>query len=302
MSVISDVADLVRHRYVLADRAEHAADALLGRAAAGVYRGLSDAALADRLTEDLFDLCADHHLRVRVRAPAVRRATSEDDWRAARRARQSTTGFGIAKVERFDDGVGLLDLREIAEPSVGGRAVAAAMELVSHTGALIVDLRHCIGGSPHGVAMWCSYLFPDERTHLNDVHDRPSGVTRQFWTWPYLPGERYLDRPVWLLTSATTFSGGEEMAYDLQVLRRATLIGTTTRGGAHPTTTVPLTDGLELAVPTARSVNPVTGTNWEGTGVVPDVAVDPATALDVAHRAASDHVLTSAGRLERPRS
>src|SRR5262249_44843947 len=113
----------------------------------------------------------------------------------------------------------------------------------------------------------------------------PSGPTRQYWTSPYLPGPRYLDRPVYVLTSATTFSGGEALAYDLQALGRAVVVGERTRGGAHPSVMVPLTGQIELRLPVARSVNAVTGANWEGGGGRPGITASAADALDVALRA-----------------
>ena len=142
------------------------------------------------------------------------------------------------------------------------------------------------------MVFWLSYLFPDDQTHLNDIFDGLTGQTRQFWTLASVPGHRYLDRPVYLLTSAGTFSGGEDFAYSLQAQGRAELIGETTGGGAHPTQRIPISATLALAVPHARSVNPVTGTNWEGTGVVPDVAVPAEQAFDVAYGRALRHVLT----------
>jgi C-terminal processing protease CtpA/Prc len=288
--VVGDVGELLRTRYVFPDRGRAAADALEAREAAGAYAGLDDEELSARLTADLDELCHDRHLRVRVRPPDVRDAVREEDWAAAYREQQRTTNYGIAKVERLAGNVGLIELRGIADPAVGGRAIAAAMELVSQTRALVLDLRRNRGGAPQGVAMWCTYFFPDDQTHLNDIHDAVENRTRQFWTWGWVPGERYLDRPVWVLVSGDTFSGGEELAYNLKVQRRARLIGATTRGGAHPTTTLPLTATLEISIPAARAINPVTGTNWEGVGVEPDEAVDPAEALEVAHLAAARHV------------
>jgi C-terminal processing protease CtpA/Prc len=283
---VGDVGDLLRTRYVFPDRGRAAAEELAAREAAGAYAGLDDEELSARLTADLDELCRDRHLRVRVRPADVRDAVTEEDWEAAYREQQRTTNYGIAKVERLPGNVGLIELRGITDPAIGGRAIAAAMELVSHTQALVLDLRRNRGGAPHGVAMWCSYFFPDDETHLNDIYNAVENTTRQFWTWAWVPGDRYLDRPVWVLVSGDTFSGGEELAYNLKVQRRARLIGATTRGGAHPTTTLPLTATLEISIPAARAINPVTGTNWEGVGVEPDEAVDPAAALDVAHLAA----------------
>jgi len=98
---------------------------------------------------------------------------------------------------------------------------------------------------------------------------------------------------VYVLTSAQTFSGGEDFCYTLQAQGRAELIGEATGGGAHPTRTVPISATLAISVPFARSVNPVTGTNWEGTGVQPDVAVPAAGAFGVAYGKALRHVLAS---------
>jgi C-terminal processing protease CtpA/Prc len=203
--------------------------------------------------------------------------------------------FGIRRVERLDGNVGYLDVRRVAVPANAGPAIAAAMELVAGTYALILDLRRNGGGSPDGVMFWCSYLFPEEdQVHLNDIFHADTGETRQFWALPYVPGPRYLDRPVYVLTSSRTFSGGEELCYNLQALGRAELIGETTGGGAHPTRGFPVTAAVEIGIPFARSVNPVTGTNWEGTGVTPDVAVPEAEARDVAYAKALRHVLAAA--------
>ena len=167
------------------------------------------------------------------------------------------------------------------------------MELVAGTYALIIDLRHNRGGSPEGVVFWCSYLFDEKPTHLNDIFHADTGETRQFWALPYVPGTRYLDRPVYVLTSSETFSGGEDFGYTLQALGRAEVIGETTGGGAHPTRPFPISAAVHIAIPFARSVNPVTGTNWQGTGVVPDVAVAAAQAYDTAYARALRHVLAT---------
>jgi C-terminal processing protease CtpA/Prc len=199
--------------------------------------------------------------------------------------------FGIHRVERLDGNIGYLDLRRVPPPVIAGPAMAAAMELVAGTYALIIDLRRNGGGAPDGVVFWCSYLFDEQPTHLNDIFRADTGETRQFWALPYVPGPRYLDRPVYVLSGARTFSGGEDFAYTLQALGRAEVIGETTGGGAHPTRMFPISRAVHIGVPFARSVNPVTGGNWQGTGVLPDVAVPEAEARDVAYAKALRHVL-----------
>jgi hypothetical protein len=297
--IVTAALSLLRANYVFPEVAEQAAVAVEARLAAGEYDGLDEITLTQRLTDHLQDVTRDKHLRLRVGGgpPAMPRpepaeADNHEARRLAMRQRGRLDNFGIRRVERLDGNVGYLDLRRVAMPANAGPAIAAAMELVAGTFALILDLRHNGGGAPEGVALWCSYLLTEEPVHLNDIFHADTGETRQFWALPYVPGIRYVDRPVYVLTSGRTFSGGEELCYNLQALGRAELIGETTGGGAHPTRGFPISRAVHIGIPFARSVNPVTGTNWEGTGVVPDVAVPAAQAHDVAYGKALRHVLS----------
>jgi Peptidase family S41/N-terminal domain of Peptidase_S41 in eukaryotic IRBP len=304
--IVEAALALLRSNYVFPDRAEQAAAAIETRLAAGEYDGLDEATLAERLTSHLYEVCADKHLRVRVMPPLpVRREPpgpegrpgpggqrGRDDRGPGGRERGHPDNYGIHRAERLEGNVGYLDLRGVAHPDDGGPAIAAAMELVTGTYALVIDLRRNHGGSPDGVAFWCSYLFPGGGVHLSDIFHADTGETRQFWSLAYVPGDRYLDRPVYLLTSQETFSGGEDFCYTLQAQGRAEVIGETTGGGAHPTRMVPISLTVAVAVPFARSVNPVTGTNWQGTGVVPDIAVPAVQAYGVAYAKALRHVLS----------
>lgn len=293
--IVQTAMAILRARYVFPDRAAQAAAEVEARLAAGEYDDLTEAALAERLTSQLYAVCADKHLRVHAHAEPMRPPTGPVDREKARldmRAIGRLDNFGIHRVERLEGNVGYLDLRRVALPQNAGASIAAAMELVSGTYALIIDLRRNGGGSPDGVVFWCSYLFDGPGTHFNDIFEAETGETRQFWSVSYVPGSRYVDKPVYVLTSHETFSGGEDFGYTLQALGRAQLIGETTGGGAHPTGTRPLSRTMAISVPFARSVNPVTGTNWEGTGVVPDVSVAAAEALDVAYGMALRHVLS----------
>ena len=139
------------------------------------------------------------------------------------------------------------------------------------------------------VAFVSSYLFAG-RTHLNDLWTRKGDVTEQFWTDPYVPGKRLDGKPVFVLTSKNTFSGGEEFTNNLKVLKRGTVVGETTGGGAHPVRPHRITENFAIGVPFARAINPVTHTNWEGTGVEPDVKVAAADALNTAKKLASEKI------------
>jgi hypothetical protein len=300
--IVQLVARQLRASYVFPDAGRLAAAALEARLAAGEYDGLDDASLAELLTAQLYEACADKHLRVRAMPPGAGPPRSGRRPGPAERGRPQPDSrpefrplnFGIFRVERLAGNIGYLDVRMVADPRRAGTAIAAAMELVAGTYALILDLRQNGGGSPHGAAFWCSYLFEGAQTHLNDIYDAETGETRQFWSLAYVPGTRYLGRPVYVLSSARTFSGGEDIAYALQAQGRAQVIGETTGGGAHPTRMVPISETLAISVPFARSINPVTGTNWEGTGVVPDIAVPADRAYDVAYGLALRHVLAEA--------
>jgi C-terminal processing protease CtpA/Prc len=137
------------------------------------------------------------------------------------------------------------------------------------------------------VALIYTYLFA-EPTHLNDLWQRKDNTTQQYWTLPYVPGKRLDGKPVYVLTSKQTFSGAEEFCYNLKNLKRATLVGETTGGGAHPVSGHRIDEHFIIGVPFARAINPISKTNWEGTGVEPDVKVSAAEALTTAERMAHE--------------
>jgi C-terminal processing protease CtpA/Prc len=145
------------------------------------------------------------------------------------------------------------------------------------------------------VALLISYLVGPEPVHLNSFYMRSEDKTTQSWTQAYVPGKRMADKPVYVLTSNRTFSGAEEFSYNLKNLKRATLIGETTGGGAHPGDDVFVHPHYRVFVPIGRPINPVSGTNWEGTGVEPDIAVPQEQALTVAHRMALEDLLDKLG-------
>jgi C-terminal processing protease CtpA/Prc len=181
----------------------------------------------------------------------------------------------------------------------GGTTVAGAMAFLANTDALIIDLRENHGGNPAMVALLATYFFSGDRdVHLNDLEWRDDGTNHytvtQWWTLPYVPGERYLDREVYVLTSHGTFSGAEEFAYDLQTQKRATIVGEVTGGGANPGGGVRLADHFSVFMPRGRAINPITKKNWEEVGVKPDIEVNQQDALKVAQKTALQHLIAKA--------
>ncbi|KAA2253856.1 S41 family peptidase [Solihabitans fulvus] len=280
-------------RYVFPDVAERICQVLTRRLAEGAYRGVSDdEGFARVVTEDLQSVNGDKHLRLLHSVAEIpEQDAPELHDMAAQRREAALAGHGFARVERLPGNVALLDVRRLFSPSVSGPAAVAAMNLVADADVLLVDLRRNSGGDPDMVALLCSYLF-DEETHLNDLYFRPSDSTKQFWTLPYVPGARFGgDKPVYVVTSSSTFSGGEELSYNLRELGRATLVGEVTRGGAHPGGRYRVAAHLKSAVPSGRAINPVSGTNWEAVGVRPHVEVPAERALDTAYGLALRDVL-----------
>ncbi len=167
---------------------------------------------------------------------------------------------------------------------MGGDTAAAAMNFLANTDALIIDLRQYLGGYPGMTALISSYLFGEEPTHLNSIYWRDEDVTQQYWTLPYIPGKRFGDKPVYVLISKVTFSAGEGFACNLKTRQRATLVGEKTDGGAHPGASYRLHPHFEVFIPVGRAINPIPNANWEGVGVLPDIAVSQVQALKVAYR------------------
>ena len=298
--IVTRAMELLRANYVFPDQAGQAATAIEARLEAGEYDDLDEVTLTERLTRDLQEITDDRHLRValgggpgpqRERVPEPTEPKDHEARRQAMRRRGRMDNFGIRRVERLDGNVGYIDLRRMAMAVNAGPAITAAMELVAGTYALIIDMRRNGGGSPDGVVFWCSYLFDERPTHLNDIFHADTGETRQFWALPYVPGTRYIDKPVYVLTSHRTFSGGEDLCYCGKHAHEKIATGESTGGGAHPTRGFPISAAVHIGIPFARSVNPVTGTNWQGTGVVPDVAVSEEQAYDAAYARALKHVL-----------
>jgi CubicO group peptidase (beta-lactamase class C family) len=267
--------------YVFPDVARRMEQAIRERAARKEYDGLTNAGdFARALSDHLQAVSRDKHLRV-VPAAGSRFGAPphQQGLLAAKR------NYGFEKVERMSGNIGYLDLRGFEASTEAQATATAAMNFLAHTDALIVDLRQNGGGSPHMIAFLSSYLF-DKRTHLNDIYNRPNNSTQEFWTRESVPGKHYGNKPVYVLTSNYTFSAAEEFTYNLKNLKRATIVGATTGGGAHPVQPRPLGRLFIITVPFARSINPITKTNWEGTGVKPDIETAPDKALKVAHLAA----------------
>jgi C-terminal processing protease CtpA/Prc len=289
--IVEQVIALVEQHYLDADIGAQVSAALAAGLREGRY-GTAERELAESVTADLQSVNGDKHLRLQYSdEPLAEREPGDDSEEYAAMARWAAeTSSGIGRVERLDGNIGYLDIQPVLFPvTICGQAMTAAMTLLASTQALILDVRGCLGGEPAMVTWLCSYLFDHDPVQLSSLQER--GRLTQSWTLPYVPGERYgAAKPVHVLTSATTFSGGEQLSYDLQQLDRATVIGEVTRGGAHAREGFRVHPHLEATISVAAAVNPVSGANWEGVGVSPDIEMPAGDALDHAHRLALDHL------------
>lgn len=285
--VIDTVLKRLNDSYVFPEVAKAMEKSIRDRVAKGEYDSISSSrALGEKLTKDLQAVSKDKHLRVRysheVLPEREPRAEPTAEQREQERRDMSWMNYGFDKVERLRGNTGYISFRGFFGPELGAEAVASAMNFVAGTDALIIDLRTNGGGDPEMVALICSYLFGPEPVHLNDLYWREGNRTDQFWTRKEVAGKRYLNKDVYVLTSKYTFSGAEEFTYNLKNLKRATIIGETTGGGAHPGAGFRLNEHFSMFVPTGRAISPITKTNWEGTGVKPDIEVPAEQALTVA--------------------
>jgi hypothetical protein len=291
--VIDGAVAALNDTYVLPETAKKMEKTVRAHQQKGDYDAISDGDdFAKRLTDDFHAVSHDRHLHV-VFSPAALPDLDDQQPDPKRQAEERTQmerlNCGFKKAEILEGNIGYLKLDFLAEPGICGPTVVAAMNFLANVDAIIFDLRENGGGDPKMVAFISSYLFA-ERTHLNDLWTRKGDVTDQYWTEPYVLGKRLDGKPVFVLTSKNTFSGGEEFTNNLKVLKRATIVGETTGGGAHPVRGHRITEHFGIGVPFARAINPVTHTDWEGAGVEPDVKVDAPQALEVAIKLATGRI------------
>lgn len=284
--IVDSVGALLLRMYVFPEKAKATADLMRKNLKSGKYdtcRMINS--FTQLLTRDMQQLTRDGHLSVfPADAPPVgsdSTATAEES-RTARFAFGKTVNFGFQQVELLSGNIGYLNLKGFFSADVAAPTAIAAMNFVAHCNALIIDLRENGGGDPSMIQLVTSYFF-DEPVHLNNFFDRRNGDTTQFWTQAQVIGPRMAHTPIYVLTSQNSFSAAEEFAYNLKQLKRATIIGKATGGGAHPNDFIHFPNlRVTVSVAWGRAFNPISGTNWEGVGVEPDIIVTAEHALAAA--------------------
>jgi Peptidase family S41/N-terminal domain of Peptidase_S41 in eukaryotic IRBP len=297
---IDAISDRLTDYYVYPDVAAKMVQAIHDHQKHGDYRAITDGnEFADALATDLRAVSHDQHLHVSYdpftlsgesdpsAGPRQPDPAEQERFRSMLEHQNCT----FSRLEVLDHNIGYIKFGAFPPPDICGPTVVAAMNFLAHTDVLIFDLRDNHGGDPDMVDFMVSYLFR-QSTHVNDLANRHDNETHQYWTLPWVPGPRLTDQPVYVLTSHQTFSGGEEFTFDLQTQKRATIVGETTGGGAHPVRGLSAGDHFSIGVPFARAINPLTHGDWEGKGVEPDVKVSAADALATAQKLAADKLAT----------
>lgn len=285
---VNDLVQQFGSIYIFPEAAEKAESKLRDNLKKGVYTKISDGrTLAQKLTTDLGEVLKDKHLTVwynprpaqDVKPDSAAQKQGQEAWWH----HMSSMNLGFPKAEILEGNIGYLKVLGFGPVDKIGATCSAAISFLANTDAMVIDLRHNMGGEPEAVQYLVSHFFTEDSVHINDIVYRKDNRVEQYWTLPKLNAVRYLNKAVYILTDSTTFSAGEELAYDMQVLKRGIVIGETTGGGANPGIEVALKNGFFAYIPNGRAVNPVTKTNWEGTGVKPDINAKAEEALKTAH-------------------
>ncbi len=281
---IERAGELLSKFYVFPELGSEMGNHLKSRHKEGAFRNLTDPIeFVNTITSELRSISNDKHLFMYVGSNPDKQANEDRNLnRLIYRIDMEYDNFGLNRVEILDGNVGYINIESVMYSEEAVEVLSAALKFLSNTYAIIFDLRsNSRGGDPMYMAYLFSYFF-ENPTHINSIYWRDRDRTDEFWTQQEIPGKKMVDIPLFVLTSNKTFSGAEEFAYDLQALNRATIIGEVSAGGANPKSTWVVYEDLRISIPLGRAINPVTGTNWEGVGVKPDIEVSADKALEIA--------------------
>jgi hypothetical protein len=237
--------------------------------------------LAEQIEKDINQIHHDPHLHIQYDPGFVAQEYAKPSEEEINQSKKywKEQNYSFLKVEILPGNVGYLPFNGFVDDIESAKpTIYSALKFLANTNAIIFDLRENQGGSPEMVSQIESYFFK-EKTHMNDLINRSAKDTAVFYADPAKADSLNLAMPVYILTSHKTFSAAEDFSYGMQQAKRATIVGEITGGGAHPQMPFSIGQGFVSSIPFARSYNPITKTDWEGTGVIPDVKVDAGKAL-----------------------
>jgi len=285
---IERAGELLSKFYVIPEVGSQMENLLKSRRKEGAFKNITDPIeFVNTITIEMRSISNDKHLFMYVGSNPDKQANEDRNLnRLINRIDREKDNYGLNRIEILDGNIGYMNIQSVMFSEEAVEVLSSALKFLSNTYAIIFDLRNnSRGGDPMYMAYLFSYFF-ENPTHINSIYWRDRDRTDEFWTTQEIPGKKMVDIPLFVLTSKKTFSGAEEFAYDLQALNRATVIGEVSAGGANPASTWVVYEDLRISIPFGRAINPITGTNWEGVGVKPDIEVPADKALEIAIREA----------------
>ncbi len=299
IEVIRSLSEKLRAYYIFPETAEIICAGIQKHLDDGDYAGMDEQFFAYALTIHMQEICHDEHLWIKWHVeplPDKEEALRlSEEWREEQHTQARLDNYGFYKVERMAGNVGYMDIRYFYRPIWGGETAVAAMNFMANMEAVIIDMRKCTGGHPEMISLVSSYFLGDEPVQLGSIYWRDDDMTQQYWTLPHVPGQRLDDKPLFILVSKESFSGGEAFAYDMQARKRAIVVGEQTDGGAHPGASYRLNEHFEAFIPIGCLTHPITKKNWQGVGVTPDIPSPAEKALNIAYKLALESILEAFG-------
>ncbi len=259
----------------------------------GIYKNiLNPNEFANKLTTDLIEISKDLHFNVSYDKDWVENQLINKDELVVKKnkseelIRSKKNNFGFRNTQILEGNVGYLKFDYFHDPAEAAETATSIMKFLENSDALIIDLRSNNGGVMELGQFLSSYFFKNKDLPLYKYYyyeNKRKRIDREMWLLPSVPGNRLENVTLYILTSNATFSAAEWMSYSLQNLKRATIIGEQTAGGAHPVDRKILVNGFSINIPFGEIVDPITNLDFEGKGVTPDVKCAGSDALNTAH-------------------
>jgi len=283
--LIDTIIKAVRNSYVFPEISLKVEASILKHQRKGDYNKISSSKeFADTISNQLVLISNDQHLRILFSYDTVPQETDkEPPLPEFIKTFAVENNYGFNKTDILEGNIGYMNILGFFPFDEATNKAIASLDYLSNTQALIIDLRENTGGAGALGNFILSYFFDQQPVNFLDVIFRKDHRVEQSWSSFYIPGKRYVSKPVYVLTSSETFSAGEAFAYILQSLKRATIIGEKTGGGANVGDLIRLNDHFVMNLPVGRPVSPITKTNWEAVGVKPDITTSKEKALTTAH-------------------
>ncbi|MHA2035023.1 MAG: S41 family peptidase [Promethearchaeota archaeon] len=304
--LIKELCMKIEKFYIYPEKSKGISKYILNKLEQGSYNNITDPVAFERLiSNDLVDVSNDRHFYFEYDPKTAKDLLkegyevtgddNEDEFPELKHRLkfERYNNWHIIKAERLPGNIGYIKLNDIPPAEFAGEIIVGAFQFLANTGALIFDIRNNGGGYPSMVALISSYLLEPGTKLLTSIFESTKEEPFQSRTLPYIPGKRFPHKPVYILTSSRTASGAEELAYVLKMLKRATIIGETTRGAAHPVELFSILDKFVIWLPIGRPLNPISRDNWEGKGVSPDIDIVQEKALEKAHILALNELIKS---------